>query len=225
MTEARRMYLVLLGVPGAGKGTQARMLEEAVQIPQISTGDIFRYNLKNETELGLLAKSYMDRGDLVPDEVTIEMVEDRLCRDDCVRGAIFDGFPRNLVQATALERITAPYGGIYRVPLINIDDDEALRRITGRRVCRSCGAVYHIEFNPPQVANVCDIDGGELYQRDDDKPETVRNRLYVYYKQTSPLVGYYYAKSLLAEIDGAQPIESVQAELLSLLKLTELQAE
>jgi adenylate kinase len=218
MTQARRLYLVLLGVPGAGKGTQARLLEETLGIPQISTGDLFRYNMKNQTELGRLAKSYMDRGDLVPDEVTIRMVEDRLQREDCRAGAIFDGFPRNLKQAVALDQLTAAQGGIRRTPLINLDDEEAMRRITGRRSCRTCGAVYHIEFNPPKVAGKCDLDGGELYQRDDDKPETVRNRLYVYYKQTSPLVGYYFAKGLLAEVDGSQPIETVQTALLALVK-------
>jgi len=216
--QDRRVFLVLLGVPGAGKGTQAKLLEELLQIPQISTGDLFRYNLKNETELGLLAKSYMDRGDLVPDEVTIRMVEERLTREDCVRGAIFDGFPRNLVQATALDAITEPLGGIALVPLIGLEDDDAMRRITGRRVCRSCGAVYHIDFNPPKQEGVCDVDGGELYQRDDDKPDTVRNRLYVYYKQTAPLVGYYYAKELLAEVDGGLPIDEVQANLKAALQ-------
>lgn len=218
MTQARRTYVVLLGVPGAGKGTQARLLEERLGLPQISTGDLFRYNLKNQTELGVLAKSYMDRGDLVPDEVTICMVHERLQREDCRQGAIFDGFPRNLTQAVALDEMTAAYGGICAVPLISLDDDEAMRRITGRWVCRSCGAVYHVDFNPPKVAGVCDVDGGELYQREDDKPETVRNRLYVYYKQTSPLVGYYFAKSLLTEVEGAQPIDVVQAQLLALVQ-------
>lgn len=217
MTQQERLYLVLIGVPGAGKGTQARLLEEALGIPQISTGDLFRYNLKHETELGALAKSYMDRGDLVPDEVTIRMVEERLQREDCIRGAIFDGFPRNLPQAVALDELAAPHGGIHRVPLISLEDDEAMRRITGRRVCRTCGAVYHVDFNPPKVEGVCDLDGGELYQRDDDTPETVRNRLFVYYKQTAPLVGYYFAKGLLAEVDGAQPIEAVQAAILASL--------
>ena len=213
MSDSQRTYVVLLGVPGAGKGTQAKLLEQTLQFPQISTGDIFRFNLKNATALGLLAKSYMDRGDLVPDEVTIQMVADRLAWDDCVRGAILDGFPRTLPQAAALDKITAPFGGVRVAPLITIDDDEAMRRITGRRVCRTCGAVYHVDFNPPQREGVCDVDGGDLYQRDDDKPDTVRNRLYVYYKQTSPLVGYYYAKGLLVEIDGAQAIEGVQKAL------------
>lgn len=208
-----RTFLVLLGVPGAGKGTQARLLEQSLGLPQISTGDIFRYNLKNQTELGVLAKSYMDRGDLVPDEVTIKMVEDRLQQEDCAGGAILDGFPRNLVQAQAFDEMVAPYGGVTLAPLIGLEDEEAMRRITGRRVCRSCGAVYHIDYNPPKKEEVCDVDQGELYQRDDDKPDTVRNRLYVYYKQTSPLIGYYFAKALLAELDGAQPIDVVQKEL------------
>ena len=213
-----RTYLVLLGVPGAGKGTQARLLEESLRLPQISTGDIFRYNLKNQTELGVLAKSYMDRGDLVPDEVTIKMVEDRLQQPDCENGAILDGFPRNLVQAQAFDEMVAPYGGVTLAPLIGLDDEEAMRRITGRRVCRICGAVYHIDYNPPKIDGVCDIDQGELYQRDDDKPDTVRNRLYVYYKQTSPLIGYYFAKKLLAELDGSQPINVVQAALAQMIE-------
>jgi adenylate kinase len=145
------------------------------------------------------------------------MVADRLQREDVRKGAIFDGFPRNLQQAVALDQMTAVDGGIRRVLMIGLDDDEALRRITGRRVCRTCGAVYHVDFSPSKVEGKCDLDGGELYQRDDDKPETVKNRLYVYYKQTSPLVGYYFAKSLLAEVDGAQPVETVQAQLVDLI--------
>jgi adenylate kinase len=218
MTQAGRMFLVLLGVPGAGKGTQARLLETKLSIPQISTGDLFRYNLKNQTELGLLAKSYMDRGDLVPDEVTILMVQDRLQQEDCQKGAIFDGFPRNLKQAIALDEMTAADGGIRRALLFNLEDDEAMRRVTGRRTCKVCGTVYHVDYNPPKVEGKCDREGGELIQRDDDKPETVKARLYVYYKQTSPLVGYYFAKNLLTEIDGTQPIEKVQEELLTLLQ-------
>ncbi len=218
MSSQKRTFLVLLGVPGAGKGTQAKLLEESLRLPQISTGDIFRYNLKNQTELGLLAKSYMDRGDLVPDEVTIRMVQDRLEKPDAANGAILDGFPRNLIQAQAFGEMTASDGGVRLAPLINLSDEEAMRRITGRRVCRTCGAVYHIDFNPPKKEGVCDIDGGELYQRDDDKTDTVRNRLYVYYKQTSPLIGYYFAKGVLAELDGAQPIDVVQAQLKQLLE-------
>lgn len=212
-----RQYIVLLGVPGAGKGTQAGRLENQFNLPQISTGDIFRYNLKNDTELGLLAKSYMDRGDLVPDDVTIRMVEDRLQQDDCVNGAILDGFPRNLVQAEAFRQMVEPHGGVSVAPLVHIDDEVAVERITGRRVCRTCGAVYHVDHNPPKVTNVCDKDGGELYQRDDDKLETVRNRLYVYYKQTAPLIGYYFAHSLLVKVDGARPIDVVYDELSSIV--------
>lgn len=218
MSSQKRTFLVLLGVPGAGKGTQAKLLEESLHLPQISTGDIFRYNLKNQTELGLLAKSYMDRGDLVPDEVTIRMVQDRLEKPDAANGAILDGFPRNLIQAQAFGEMIANDGGVRLAPLINLSDEEAMRRITGRRVCRTCNAVYHIDFNPPKKEGVCDIDGGELYQRDDDKTDTVRNRLYVYYKQTSPLIGYYFAKGVLAELDGAQPIDVVQAQLKQLLE-------
>jgi adenylate kinase len=218
MTQAGRMFLVLLGVPGAGKGTQARLLETKLGIPQISTGDLFRYNLKNQTELGLLAKSYMDRGQLVPDEVTILMVQDRLTRDDCQKGAIFDGFPRNLTQAVALDQMAVGDGGVRRVLLFNLEDDEALRRITGRRTCKICGTVYHVDYNPPKVDGICDLEGGELVQRDDDKPETAKTRLYVYYKQTSPLVGYYFAKALLTEVDGTQQIDKVQQDLLALLQ-------
>ena len=217
MSSQERTYIILLGVPGAGKGTQARLLSEKLEMPQISTGDIFRYNLKNETELGLMAKQYMDKGLLVPDEVTIQMVQARLQQDDAVRGAILDGFPRNLVQAEAFDKMVSPYGGVHSVPLIKLEDDEAIRRVTGRRVCRTCGAVYHVEFNPPQQEGVCDIDGGELYQRDDDKLETVRERLFVYYKQTSPLIGYYFAKQLLIELDGQQSIKDVQKRLLEIL--------
>ena len=218
MSGQKRTYVVLLGVPGAGKGTQAKLLEQATGLPQVSTGDIFRYNLKNQTELGVLAKGYMDQGLLVPDDVTIRMVEDRLQKPDCAKGAIMDGFPRNLVQATAFDQMVAPYGGVSVAPLINVEDDETIRRITGRRTCRTCGTVYHLIFNPPLIDGVCDKDGGELYQRDDDYEATVRNRLFVYYKQTAPLVGYFYAKGLLKEVDGSKSIDAVQADLLALVK-------
>jgi len=218
MSDPKRTYVVLLGVPGAGKGTQAKLLEQATGLPQVSTGDIFRYNLKNQTELGILAKGYMDQGLLVPDDVTIRMVEDRLQMPDCVKGAVMDGFPRTLAQTTAFEYMVAPYGGVSVAPLINVEDDETIRRITGRRTCRTCGTIYHLLFNPPLIDGVCDKDGGELYQRDDDHEATVRNRLFVYYKQTAPLVGYFYAKGLLAEVDGSQSIEKVQADLLALVK-------
>lgn len=212
-SQAMRTYLVLLGVPGAGKGTQAKLLQEALDLPQVSTGDIFRYNLKNETELGKLAKSYMDKGLLVPDEVTIRMVEDRLAQPDCAAGAIMDGFPRTLQQAAAFDKLTAPFGGVRLAPLISLSDEEAVSRISGRRSCRTCGSIYHVVANPPRVPGVCDKDGGELMQRDDDREDVVRNRLFVYYKQTAPLIGYYFAKGLLVELDGARPIADVFADL------------
>jgi adenylate kinase len=217
MSQEQRCYIVMLGVPGAGKGTQAKILEEILHLPQVSTGDIFRYNLRNQTELGALAKGYMDRGGLVPDEVTIKMVAGRLAQEDCKQGAIMDGFPRNLMQAQAFEEMTAPFGGVRLTPLINIEDEEAVRRITGRRSCRNCGTVYHIESNPPKQEGICDKCGSALYQRDDDQEATVRTRLYVYYKQTSPLIGYYFAKGVLAEIDGTQPIVAVTEHLQSLV--------
>lgn len=217
MSTQKRTYVVLLGVPGAGKGTQAKILESKLQLPQISTGDLFRYNLSNNTELGKLAKSYMDKGLLVPDEVTINMVADRLAQDDCQRGALMDGFPRNLVQAQAFDEMVAPLGGVSTVPMLTITDEEAIERISGRRSCPSCGAGYHTLFKPPQQPNICDNDGSELTQRADDKPEVAKERLYIYYKETSPLIGYYFAKSLLSEVDGSQAIDAVQANLMDLL--------
>ena len=218
MTDSKRTFVVLLGPPGSGKGTQAQLLHEKLDLPHISTGDLFRYNINNETELGLWAKGFIDKGELVPDEVTVKMVEDRLSQNDCcARGAILDGFPRNLYQAVALEEMLAGEGGIDIVPMLDLSDEEVMRRITGRRVCRTCGHVYHVEFNPPQVEGVCDIDGGELYLRDDDTAETVKNRLYVYYRQTSPLVGYYFAKGLLAEVNGSQAPAAVTENLLDVL--------
>ena len=218
-----RTYLVLLGAPGAGKGTQAQLLEERLGIPQISTGEIFRYNLKNQTELGQQAQSYYDKGELVPDEVTIRMVEARLSQGDALKGAIMDGFPRNLLQAQALDEMTAGYGGINVVPYFQLEDDVVTMRITGRRVCRNCDRVYHLTFNPPN-AEGCDSCGGELYQRNDDKPETVQNRLYIYYKQTSPLIGYYFAKGLLEEVDGAGSIQEMQEQLLERLASRNIEA-
>jgi len=217
MSIQKRTYIVLLGVPGAGKGTQAKHLVKKLCLPQISTGDLFRFNLGNDTELGKLAKGYMDKGLLVPNEVTIKMVEDRLSDDDCQNGAIMDGFPRNLVQAKAFDDMVAPYGGVSAVPMLTITDDEAVERISGRYSCSDCGAVYHTKFNRPQKPDTCDNDGLKLTQRADDKPDVVKERLYVYYKETAPLIGYYFAKSLLSEIDGSQSIEEVQIGLMSLL--------
>ncbi len=215
MASAYPIHLVLVGPPGAGKGTQAAMLESQLGLKQISSGDLFRENLKNHTELGQLAKIYIDRGDLVPDNVTIAMVEDRIQRPDCARGVIFDGFPRTLEQARALDEMLALQGSEIRVaPALVASDEVIIDRLTGRRVCRNCGAVYHVCYNAPKVDGVCDVCGGELCQRSDDLPETVRNRLYVYYKQTSPLIGYYYAKDLLIRVDADQPIETVKQAML-----------
>lgn len=213
-TQSQPLYIVLLGAPGAGKGTQARLLSETLGMPQVSSGDIFRENLMRETPLGLLAQQYMDAGQLVPDDVTIRMVTDRLSRPDCVLGVVFDGFPRTLTQADALGQALRERGHrIGAVPLLEVSDDTVVSRMAGRRVCRGCQAMYHLEFTPPAVAGQCDRCGGELYQRDDDLPETVRNRLFVYYKQTAPLIGYYHAHGVLVRLDGDRPIEQVQAEL------------
>jgi len=217
MAATDRKFIVLIGPPGSGKGTQAQIIKEQLGLPHVATGDLFRYNLKNSTELGLLAKHYMDAGELVPDEVTIRMVEDRLSREDCAKGAILDGFPRNLKQAVAMDEMLASYGGVTVAPLFEVEDDVVVERISGRRVCRNCGAVYHVTFNPPKQDGVCDICGGELYQRDDDRPETVKNRLYVYYKQTGPLIGYYFCRGIIEHIDAMQPLEDVTRDLLATL--------
>jgi adenylate kinase len=220
-SSSNPLYIVMLGAPGAGKGTQARMLSEALGLPQVSSGDIFRENLKDETPLGLLAKKYMDSGALVPDDVTINMVMDRLSRPDCANGVVLDGFPRTLAQADALDKALNAKGlGIGLVPLLEVADEAVIKRLAGRRVCRNCQAMYHVEFNPPRVEGKCDRCGGELYRRADDDPETVRNRLFVYYKQTAPLIGYYYAHGVLVALDGDRPIEAVQADLLAVIRPT-----
>jgi adenylate kinase len=212
-------FIIMLGAPGAGKGTQARLLAETLGLPQISSGDIFRENLKNQTPLGLLAKTYMDSGALVPDDVTINMVMERLSRPDCANGAILDGFPRTLAQADALDKALATVGAqVGKVPLLEVSDEAVINRLAGRRVCRNCQEMYHLEFNPPQTAGRCDKCGGELYRRADDEPDTVRNRLFVYYKQTAPLVGYYFAHGILLPLDGDREIAAVQTDLLAALK-------
>jgi adenylate kinase len=207
-------YIVLLGPPASGKGTQAAKLREALNLPHVASGDLFRENLKNETELGRKAKVYMDRGDLVPDDITIAMVMERLSRPDCASGALLDGFPRTMAQAKALDQALAAQGrGISIVPNIVVPDDVLVERVSGRRLCRVCGEAYHVQFNPPKQPGVCDNDGGELYQRDDDKPGTVRQRLKVYWDQTSPLIGYYRQQGVLVEVNGDQPIDAVEAAL------------
>jgi adenylate kinase len=203
-------YIVLLGPPGAGKGTQATAISEKWSLAHISSGDIFRENLKNETELGKLAKTFMDKGDLVPDDVTIAMIEDRLTRPDCVNGALLDGFPRTPAQANALRGMLAKNNGKVKcVPYIAVEASVLVDRLSGRYTCKSGGHVYHIKFNPPKVAGICDVDGTELYQRVDDQPDTVANRIKVYMEQTSPLIEYYSKQGLLAEVDGTQSIEKV----------------
>ncbi len=214
------LFIVMLGAPGAGKGTQARLLSEALGLPQVSSGDIFRENLKNETPLGLLAKKYMESGALVPDDVTINMAMERLSRPDCAAGVILDGFPRTLAQASALDRALIERGmRVSLTPLLEVSDDAVINRLAGRRVCRDCQAMYHVEFTPPQAAGKCDKCGGELYRRADDEPETVRNRLFVYYKQTAPLIGYYFAHGILTPFSGDRAIEDVQADLLMAVRV------
>ncbi|MCD6555072.1 MAG: adenylate kinase [Chloroflexi bacterium] len=217
--RAKPKFIVLLGAPGAGKGTQAAYLEERLGIPHISSGDLFRENLRNETELGRLARAYMDRGELVPDEVTIAMVKERLAQPDCAGGAILDGFPRTIAQAQALEAILAEKGQrVGIVPYIKVSDEVLLARLAGRWTCRQCEAIYHELFSPPKVAGRCDVCGGELYQRADDTPETQRRRIEVYFQQTTPLIEYYRRQGLLVEIDGEQSVEQVRADLLAAIQ-------
>lgn len=209
---------VLLGPPGAGKGTQAEIISKQLGLAHISSGDLFRENIKNQTELGMLAKQFMDRGDLVPDDVTIAMVRERLAQPDCARGALLDGFPRTPAQAEALDNTLQGLGtAIQAVPLIQLDDAVLVGRLSGRWVCRANGHVYHAEFNPPKQVGVCDLDGSELYQRDDDKRETVERRIRVYHEQTAPLVEYYRNQGVLVAVNGDQAIEAVTAELLAAL--------
>jgi adenylate kinase len=213
------LYLVLLGGPGAGKGTQAERLSQNLGIPQISTGDLFRENLKEETELGQLAQGYMERGELVPDDVTVAMVRERLSRPDAAVGAILDGFPRTVAQAEALDELLGDMGTeLAAVPYIKVPQDVLLARLAGRWTCRSCGAMYHEIFNPPEQAGICDRCGGELYQRPDDTPETQRHRIRVYFEQTAPLIDHYREKGLLVEVDGRLGIEEVQAQLLEVVQ-------
>jgi adenylate kinase len=213
------LYIVLLGGPGAGKGTQAETLVRVLGIPQVSTGDLFREHLRNETELGRLAKTYIDRGELVPDQVTVDMVRERFSRPDCAEGALLDGFPRTIPQAEGLAALLADKGEeLAAVPYIKVSPEVLLERLAGRWTCRQCGAMYHATFSPAQKDGVCDKCGGELYQRADDTPETQRHRIDVYFAQTAPLIEWYRDKSLLIEINGEESIEQVGAELLAAIK-------
>jgi adenylate kinase len=204
------LRLVLVGPPGAGKGTQAEFIAEHFAIPKISTGDIFRSNVSNGTDLGRLAKKYMDAGDLVPDEVTNAMVRDRLAEPDAATGFLLDGFPRNVPQAYELDGILGDLGNTLSVVLdLNVDHDEVVRRLSGRRTCKSCGHVWHVEYDKPANENICDKCGGALYHRDDDHPATVRHRLQVYSEQTAPLIEFYRGRKQLIEIDALGTVEDV----------------
>ncbi|ADQ05014.1 adenylate kinase [Caldicellulosiruptor owensensis OL] len=212
------MRLILLGAPGAGKGTQAEYLSKRFSIPHISTGDILRENVKNETELGKKAKEYMDKGLLVPDEIVIEIVKDRIAKEDCKNGFLLDGFPRTIAQAEALDRVLQELGQkIDKVLNIEVPDEKILERMSGRRICKNCGASFHIIYRPPQKEGICDICGGELYQREDDKEETVKKRLEVYHAQTQPLIDYYKAKGLLVVAYGQEEIADTTKEVLKAL--------
>lgn len=210
------MNLILLGPPGAGKGTQAKILARKYDIPQISTGDILRAAVKARTPMGDKAKAFMDSGSLVPDEVVVGIVEERLSQTDCVNGFILDGFPRTVVQADALKHMLAAHGKlIEHVIYIEVDKEELLGRITGRRTCKVCGKGYHLSFGPPKLVGKCDECGGDLYQRDDDSEKTMRNRLDVYEQQTAPLIAYYAGESLLSSVSGLAPMEEVQRSIIS----------
>lgn len=204
------MKLVILGPPGAGKGTQAEYIVKRYNIPHISTGDIFRENIKNNTELGKKAKSYMDKGLLVPDDLVIALVEDRLNKDDAKEGFLLDGFPRTVAQAVSLDSILNKNDDkLTKVINISVDPEILIERAVGRRVCKTCGMTYHVKFNPPKEEGVCDKDGTKLIQRDDDTEETVKTRISVYFDQTAPLIDYYRAQNLLIDIDGAKDIDKV----------------
>ncbi len=212
-------YIVLLGPPGAGKGTQAEILAEKTKLAHVSSGDLFRENLKNKTELGKLAKSFMDKGELVPDDVTISMIRDRITRPDCEAGAILDGFPRTPAQADALEGMLTEFKGqVDLVPYITGSEDVLVKRISGRWTCRAQGHIYHQTFSPPKRSGICDFDDSELYQRDDDKAETVAKRIRVYLDQTMPLVEYYRKEGKIIEVDGMQAVENVTNILIAALK-------
>ena len=212
-------YYVLLGPPGAGKGTQAKIIAEKYALVHVSSGDLFRENLKKQTDLGKLAQTFMSKGELVPDDVTISMIRERLSRSDCENGALLDGFPRTPAQADALAVMLKEFKGeVNLVPYISVPEEVLVERLCGRWTCRANGHVFHEKFNPPQKTGVCDLDGSELYQRDDDRSETVMNRIKVYSEQTAPLIAYYRERNVLAEIDGQKPIEEVTSLMLAALE-------
>ncbi|GAA4621355.1 adenylate kinase [Actinoallomurus vinaceus] len=213
------MRIVLVGPPGAGKGTQAQFISSHLSVPKISTGDIFRANVSGNTPLGRKAKEYMDRGDLVPDEVTIAMVRDRLAEDDAQEGFLLDGFPRNVPQAETLKKILSEMDQRLDLVLeLVVENDEVVRRLSGRRTCRKCGRIWHVAFDPPSKEGVCDVCGGELFQRDDDREETIRHRLEVYQEQTAPLASFYADEGILVGIDATGPVEEVTERALAALR-------
>lgn len=221
--EVRRLNIILMGMPGAGKGTQAAKMIEQLNIPHISTGDMFRAAVKEQTPLGLEAKSFMDQGQLVPDRVTIGIVRERLAKDDCAKGFLLDGFPRTVPQAEALDQLLVDLNReLDHVIYIDVAMDELLRRLTGRWICRDCGATYHAVFAPPEKEGVCDHCGGELYQREDDRAETVMNRLKVNFEQTNHLLAYYESTGKLERVNGTLPIDHVSKDILSVVRGTEL---
>ena len=212
------MRIILLGPPGAGKGTQAAGIVEKYNIPHISTGDIFRKNIKEGTELGNKAKSYMDQGLLVPDELTVGLVKDRLLQDDCKNGFLLDGFPRNTFQAESLDKFLDEINAsLNKVINIEVDKNILVSRAVGRRICKQCSATYHVEFNPPKVAGICDVCWGELYQRADDNEETVSKRIQVYLDETKPLIDYYAEKGIISTIEGEQSIDKVFEDIIAAL--------
>ncbi|AMG19755.1 adenylate kinase [Staphylococcus saprophyticus] len=213
------MNIILMGLPGAGKGTQASEIVKKFPIPHISTGDMFRKAIKDETDLGKEAKSYMDRGELVPDEVTVGIVKDRISEDDAKKGFLLDGFPRTIEQAEALSNIMKELDReIDAVINIEVPEEELMNRLTGRRICEKCGTTYHLVFNPPKVDGICDLDGGKLYQREDDNPETVANRLNVNVKQSKPILEFYDNKNVLKNIDGSRDIKVVTNDVIDILE-------
>ena len=213
------MNIILMGLPGAGKGTQASEIVKKFPIPHISTGDMFRKAIKDETDLGKEAKSYMDRGELVPDEVTVGIVKDRISEDDAKKGFLLDGFPRTIEQAEALSNIMQELDRkIDAVINIEVPEEELMNRLTGRRICEKCGTTYHLVFNPPKVDGICDLDGGKLYQREDDNPETVANRLNVNVKKSKPILEFYDNKNVLKNIDGSRDINVVTQDVIDILE-------
>ena len=212
------MKIIMLGAPGAGKGTQAKMIADKYGVPHISTGDIFRANIKNGTELGMEAKKYMDQGLLVPDELTVRILLDRVAQDDCKNGYVLDGFPRTIPQAEVLDSELTKLGDHIDYAInVDVPDENIVKRMSGRRACLTCGATYHIEHVPPKKEGICDVCGSELVLRDYDKPETVKNRLNVYHEQTQPLIDFYTEKGVLKTVDGTVPMEEVFAAITAIL--------